>query len=184
MIRGELTNLRAIERSDASTVHAWLDAAFGAAGWPHVSGPVSLAETQRRIESWLDDERSHGRATCLICDDLEGRSLGLVLLTHVELDHRAIEVDLLFVKSTDDATAAMVDALRSATELCFEQGNLHRMTARAPVEDAQRAGAFTVTGFRRDAVLRQAAYFDGEYHDVALYCLLETDEGQNRELKS
>jgi RimJ/RimL family protein N-acetyltransferase len=182
MIRGELTNLRAVERTDAPFIFDCLNAVTGEAGWPRVAGPVSLAETQRRVETWIDDERALGRPVVLVCENLEGTPLGLLLFSHFEPDHRAVEVDLLCAASIDTEKGLLTDALRSAVETCFDQWNLHRVSARAPVEDARRSGAFEACGFQRDAVLRQAAFFDGGYHDVGLYCLLESDDDLSREV--
>jgi RimJ/RimL family protein N-acetyltransferase len=174
LIRGEHTNLRAVERTDATLIHGWFNSLDGPQGWAISDSTVSLAEVQRRIEGWIDEERSLGRPTCLVFEDLEGGLIGLIILSHYEPNHRALEIQLVngieFVKRDRE-----VDALEALIETCFDQWNLHRLTVRAPIVSEQMTTLYERCGFRRDIVLREAAYFDGGYHDVALYCLLKTD---------
>ena len=184
MIRGELTNLRAIERTDAPAVYRWFNAVAGSSAWPHVHSPVSLAESQRRIEDWLDFERSQGIPACLYCEALDGTPRCLILFSHFEPDHRALEFGLLFPEPFMNDVAEVCDALGAVIDTCFDQWNLHRVTTRMPVMDELRTRACEMCGLQRDAVLRQAAYFDGRYHDVAVYCLLETDDIPGRERNS
>ena len=175
MILGEITNLRAVERTDAGALHRWLSSLDGARGWVFGALPVSLSEVQRRIEGWLEDERSFGRPAALIIEDLDGGLAGAILLTNYEPDHRAIELRLLAGRSEVWDESYEEDALRSLIDTAFDQWNLHRLTARTPVADERLAATYESCGFRRDVLFREAAYFDGGYHDVALYCLLRTD---------
>jgi len=73
------------------------------------------------------------------------------------------------------------DALQSLIDTAFDQWNLYRITSRMPVENERLASAFAACGFRRDIVFREAAFFDGAYHDVVLYCLLRTDRDRDSE---
>ena len=175
MIRGELTNLRAVERTDAGTLHRWLNDLDGSRGWVHNAVTVSLAEIQRRIEVWLEDERTFHRPACLLFDDLDGTPVGLIALSHYEPDHRALEFALLAGEPDRWDASFEFDALESLIDTCFDRWNLHRLTARTPIVDERTVRVLERCGFRRDIVFREAAFFDGGYHDVALHCLLRTD---------
>ena len=75
---------------------------------------------------------------------------------------------MLFPEPFDNDVTEVSDALDGVIESCFDQWNLHRVTTRVPVIDELRTQACEICGFQRDAVLRQAAYIDGRYHDVAV----------------
>src|SRR4051794_4622837 len=57
MIRGELTNLRAAERSDAEFLLGLLNSESVQTGWGTPGVPVSGARIQADIENWLASER-------------------------------------------------------------------------------------------------------------------------------
>jgi len=179
---GERTNLRAVERTDATLLHRWFTLLDGPRGWAISDSIVSLAEVQRRIEGWIDEERTLGRPACMVFEDLEGEPLGLIILSHYESNHRALEVALVSGNSERRNDDFEIDALETVIETCFDQWNLHRLTARTPLANELAASVYVQCGFRRDIVLREAAYFDGAFHDVALFCLLTTDRAPADEL--
>jgi RimJ/RimL family protein N-acetyltransferase len=181
VIRGELTNLRAVERTDAGVLFRYFNTLDGPRGWSHGGPPVSLSEVQRRIEGWLDEERTIGRPAALMIEDLNGESVGAILLTNYEPQHRALEVSLLTGQPEVWDETLETDALQSLIDTAFDQWNLHRITSRAPVENERLTVVCEACGFTRDIVFREAAYFDGAYHDVALYCLLRTDRHRETE---
>src|SRR5215204_4900679 len=175
MIRGELTNLRAVERTDAGVLFRWFNNLHGPHSWSLGGLPFSLSEVQRRIEGWLDEERYLALPAALLIEDLDGEPVGAVLMSNYEPQHRALEVSLLAGQPEVRDESFETDALQSLIDTAFEQWNLHRITSRMPVENEQLAVAYESCGFQRDIVFREAAFFDGAYHDVALYCLLRTD---------
>jgi RimJ/RimL family protein N-acetyltransferase len=181
VIRGELTNLRAVERTDAGVLFRCFNTLDGPRGWSHGGPPVSLSEVQRRIEGWLDEERTFGRPAALMIEDLNGGSVGAILLTNYEPQHRALEVSLLTGQQDVWDESLETDALQSLIDSAFDQWNLNRITSRAPVENERLAIVCEACGFSRDIVFRESAYFDGAYHDVALYCLLRTDRDRETE---
>jgi len=170
-----------VERTDAGVLFRWFNTLDGPRGWSVGGLPVSLSEVQRRIEGWLDEERTLGRPAALMIEDLDGGPVDAILLTNHEPDHRALEVSLLAGQPEVRDESFETDALRSLIDTAFEQWNLHRITSRMLVENEQLAVAYESCGFQRDIVFREAAFFDGAYHDVALYCLLRTDRNRDSE---
>lgn len=171
MIRGELTNLRAVERSDAGLLHSLVNTPDVTSFRARQSAPVSSNEVQRRIEGWLQAEAANGRPDCLIAETIDGESVGPVVVVRAEPAHRAIELELLC--SEPDELAA--DALSAAVDAWFHRWNQHRIWVRVPTSDGPMCRLVEQVGFRIDATLREAAFLDGGYHDIALYCRLATD---------
>jgi RimJ/RimL family protein N-acetyltransferase len=172
MIRGELTNLRAVERTDAGLLHRLFNEPAATSFSARQHSPVSSNEVQRRIESWLHAESTNGRPDCLIVESLDGIAIGAVVVVRVEERHRAIELDPLF-EGVDEVAE---DALQAAVDVCFSHWNLHRVWIRALAGDRSLRDMIEDCGFQTDAVLREAAFVDGRYEDVHLYCRLSTDE--------
>src|SRR5262245_16728043 len=75
MIRGDRTNLRAVERGDDRLLHGWLNDPTVMAGWGLPDPAISMAEIQRRIEVFLGDEAALGRPTSLMVETLEGEAI-------------------------------------------------------------------------------------------------------------
>jgi RimJ/RimL family protein N-acetyltransferase len=175
MIRGELTNLRAVERTDAGTLHRWLNDPDAMRYWGVPESTISLAETQRRIEAWLDEERNLQRPACFVIELLDGTPIGMVVLSRYEPKHRALELAVMIGEPGRCGQGLGSDALTFLIDTCFDQWNLHRLTARVLAFDERGHRLYERSGFRHDVTLREAAYLDGRHHDIRLYCLLASD---------
>jgi RimJ/RimL family protein N-acetyltransferase len=175
-LRGELVNLRAVDRHDATDLHRWLNDPDLMCYWGLPSSTPSLTEVQRQIEAWLDEEGSLGRPTCLIIETLEGEAIGCVLLGEYKSDHRSTELSLLIGESEWRERGVGTDALRTLVETCFDDWNLNRVWARSEAFNERARRLFKRCGFVHEATLRDASYFEGEYSDVLLFGLLATDD--------
>jgi RimJ/RimL family protein N-acetyltransferase len=175
VIRGELTNLRAVERTDASTLHRWFNDPDIPSGWGLPLSPVSLVDVQRRTEGWLEEESNRGRPAALIVELLEGTPAGAVVITRYEEQHRAAELALIVGAPEHWEQGFVTDALMATIDTCFNHWNLHRIWLRSEAFNEALSGLAEQCEFQRDATLREASFFDGRYHDVFLYSLLSTD---------
>jgi RimJ/RimL family protein N-acetyltransferase len=174
MTRGESFDLRAVERADAGALHRWLNDPAVASFFARQLAPASGNEVQRRIEEWLHRETADGRTACLIAVSLDGDPFGAITVRHDEERHRAIEAELLF-STASDLDALIRDALLTFAETCFAQWNLHRIDLRLLADESRWRAIAEACGFRLDALLREAAFLDGRYQDVALYSRLASD---------
>ena len=95
MIQGELTNLLAIDRADDGLLYAWLNDPTLMTGWGVPDQTLSRTEIQRRIEGYLDEERSLGRPAALIVEDLDGEPVGLVVLGRYSANAASTELSIL-----------------------------------------------------------------------------------------
>jgi RimJ/RimL family protein N-acetyltransferase len=175
MIRGELTNLRAVERTDSGALHRWFNDPDVMRYWGAPEAVFSLAEVQRRIEGWLDEERRLERPACLIIELLDGEPVGVVILSQFEHKHRALELSIMIGESNRWGQGLGTDALSALIDTCFDQWNLHRLWLRSEAFNERAHRLYERCGFVLDATLREASFLDGLYHDVRVYSLLETD---------
>ncbi len=175
MIRGELTNLRAVERSDSGSLHSWFNDPELMRFWGAPDSTISLAEIQRRIEEWIHEEGRLGRPVCLIAETLEGETLGVVILSQYEPVTASIELSMMVGSVDRWGEGFGSDILTSVVEAGFAQWRLHRISLRVEEFNVRAIRLYERCGFQRDGILRDASFFDGEYRDQFLYSLLSTD---------
>jgi len=94
VIRGELTNLRAVERNHAPDLYDLLNDEETLIGWGMAGDVRSRARIEADIEGWLDEERRQGRPSALVIETLDGRFAGLILLRLALPNQRHVEVSL------------------------------------------------------------------------------------------
>lgn len=175
MLRGELTNLRAIERADAGALFRWFNDPAVMYGWGLPDATVSLNETQRRIETWLDEESRRGRPVAFVIEDLTGEPVGLAIVSRIDETHRSCELSLLIGEQAAWGQGYGTDALTTIADACFEEWQVHRLQLRVEADNARAIRLYERCGFRREAALRDASYHSGRFHDLYVYGLLATD---------
>lgn len=173
MIRGELVNLRAVERTDAPDLVRWFNDPKVMRYWGVGDATVSSSDIQRRIEGWLDDEVRLGRPACLIAETLDGAAVGLVVLSDYRPDDRSTALSLMIGEPELWGQGLGTDTLRAIVDACFSSWNLHRLWLRAEAFNERARRLYHRLGFAHEATLRDATYLDGEYHDVLIFALLE-----------
>jgi RimJ/RimL family protein N-acetyltransferase len=173
MIRGELVNLRAVERTDAPLLFGWLNDPGPMTFWGVSDPVVSMSEVQLRIEAWLDEESRLGRPACLIVETLEGEAIGQVVLGDYRRDAASVEVSLMVGERARWGQGFGTDALRTIVDACFASWNLHRVWLRSEAFNERAHRLYRRCGFAHEATLRDATFLDGRYHDVLVFGLLE-----------
>jgi RimJ/RimL family protein N-acetyltransferase len=177
MIRGELVNLRAVERADAPSVTRWFNDGDLMRYWGVPDATVSSNEVQRRIEGWLEEETRLARPSCLIVETLEGEPVGLVILSNYRPDHRSAALSLMIGERARWGEGLGGDALQTVVDACFASWNLHRVWLRVEAGNDRAQRLYRRCGFTHEATLRDATFLDGGYHDVLVFGRLESDTG-------
>lgn len=175
MLRGELTNLRAVERTDGHTLYRWFNDPAVMEGWGLPDATVSLNEVQRRLEGWLAAEERLQHPAGFIIEDLDGVELGFALLNGYEAPDAACELSLLIGDPRDWGRGYAADALATLIDTCFAHWQVFRLWLRVEPGNERAVRLYERCGFTREAVLRDASYHDGRYSDLWLYSLLKTD---------
>jgi len=181
MIRSELTNLRAVERSDAGSLHFWFNDPELMRFWGAPDSTISHAEIQRRIEEWIHEEGLLGRPACLIAETLDRELIGVVILSHYEPMTSATELSMMVGEVERWGEGFGGDILTAIVETGFAQWRLHRISLRVEAFNERAIRLYERCGFRRDGTLRDASYFDGEFRDQYIYSLLSTDRTMDHE---
>jgi len=172
MIRGELVDLRAVERADAAVVHGWLNDPAVMRGWGASAPATSLTEVQRLIEGWIAEEATLGRPAALIIAPPEPEAVGLVVLRAERLEARGAELSLLIGDAERWGQGLGTDAVHTVIDASFGGWNLQRVWLRSEAWNVRAHRLYERCGFRTEGTLRQAAFLDGRYEDVLLFGLL------------
>ena len=176
MIRGELTNLRAIERPDAAALFRWFNDQEVVRFWGFGEGIVSLNRVQADIESWQEDEARFDRPTALMIETLEGEAIGVAILTEERRQDRCVELSVLIGEPNRWGAGLGSDALSALVDACFAQWGMHRIAARSEIGNERAHRWLRRAGFRAEGTLREASFFDNAFHDQLLFGLLASDE--------
>jgi RimJ/RimL family protein N-acetyltransferase len=175
MIRGEQVNLRAVDRMDVTLLHRWLNEPTVMAFWGAPDHTVSLAEVQRRVERYLVDEAELGRPSCLMIETLAGEPIGQVILSRYQPAAGSVELSIMIGESGWWGQGYGTDALQATIDACFDAWNFNRLWLRSEASNERAHRLYARCGFLREAVLREAAYVDGEYEDVVVFGLIRGD---------
>ena len=174
MIRGELTNLRAVERNHAPDLYDLLNDEETLLGWGMAGDIRSRARIESEIEGWLEEERLHGRPTALVIETLDGRFAGLILLRPGEPTQRLVELSLAVARAERGRGIAR-DALSTVVDVCLEEWNLDRIQLRCEAANARAIAIYERLGFIHEATLRDATYTAGGYTDQLIYARIRSD---------
>lgn len=175
MIRGELVNLRAVERTDVDALHGWLNDPTTMHGWGVGDATLSSDAVRRRIEGWIADEEMDGRPAGLVIETLDGEAVGLVVLSAYEREHRTVEISMLIGRPEDWGRGLGFDALGALLDVCFDQWDLHRVSLRCEAFNARAERLYRRLGFRHEGTFREATYLAGRRWDVLAFGLLASD---------
>lgn len=169
---GELTNLRAIERSDIPCVHAWMNDATVMRGWGWSAPCRSLHDVATQVEGWLAQEVTLGRPAALIGETLAGEPIGLIVLMLERAEAHAAELSLLIGDPTRWGSGLGSDLLETVLDAAFGGWGLHRIGIRVEASNSRALALYQGRGFQVEGRLREAAFLDGRRQDVVLLGLL------------
>lgn len=175
MIRGELTNLRAIEHDDAALVHRWLNDPAGMRGWGWSAVARSLNDVSREVDGWVALEASLGHPAALVGETLSREPVGLIVLHADRLEARAVELSLLVGDPMNWGKGYGTDLLRSTVDACFGGWGVHRIGVRLDEANERALALYQRIGFRLEGRLREAAFLDGQHADILLLGLLASE---------
>ncbi len=174
MLHGELTNLRAVERSDAGLIQGWLDDSELMRWWGYGARARSLASVQDEIEQWLGEEHTLGHPIALVIETLDDEAMGLLVLSDIQNVDRSAELSC-FLESTFCGQGRGRDALETLSDAFFEQWNYHRLTARCEAHNERAQAFFVANGFQFEGRLREARFIDGGWSDILVFGLIRDE---------
>lgn len=141
--------------------------------------PTTIAGFERFIQ-WTHQERIAGRYICfaVVPDGLES-AVGIFQVRQLEPAFETAEWGFV-LGSAFWGTGVFMDAARLTVDFAFETVGVHRLEARAAVENGRGNGALAKVGAVKEGVLRRSFLRNGAYLDQALWSIVREDWRQTK----
>jgi RimJ/RimL family protein N-acetyltransferase len=174
-MEGKLVRLRAYDKSDLDAIMKWVNdeevSHFLGGRLAHMQ-PVSRADEERFIEQAMarsDDQRVFAIET------LDRVYIGGIDIHGIDWVARHGEIGVVIGDKSFWGKGYGTDAMHVLLRFAFEKLNLHRVHLRVYDFNHRAIASYEKCGFKREGVLRDQHYAAGQYHNVILLGLLESD---------
>lgn len=169
--------LRELRSSDAASLFAMLTteevARFISAPPPEVKGFGQFIE-------WAHAERAAGRFACFaVVPAGYSTAIGIVQVRQIDPAFSTAEWGAC-IGSPFWGTGVFMAASRLLIDFIFDVIGVHRLEARAAVQNGRGNGGMRKLGAVQEGVLRRSIWCRGEHHDQILWSILAEDWQQAR----
>lgn len=171
MLRRRDIALVPVERDDLPLLFSWIndrDLVVLSAPYRPIDG--------LRHESWFESILKRDDVHLFGIRHVEsGRLIGSCQLLGVHPIHRHAELQVRIGEAAARGHGYGTQALELLLQFGFTDLHLHRISLHVFADNAAAIRTYEKVGFRREGVLRDAAYVDGRYIDVVIMGILKTE---------
>ena len=164
--------LRELEREDVNTINQWRNDAslIACLGAPYrfINGEVDKAWYEQYMHSRNNTVR------CVIVDD-NNTVLGLISLVNINYINRSAELHIMIGDSENRGKGIGTFAVKSMVDHAFLNLNLHRIELGVLENNYPAIRLYEKTGFVKEGIKRESHYKNGEYVNMIMMGLLNTD---------
>jgi len=172
VLTGSRVTLRELEMRDAPALLAMLTTAEVAR---FISPPPTTVEGFERFIAWANRERQQGTYVCFaVVPRGMDTAVGLFQIRQLDLGFQTAEWGFA-LGSAFWGTGAFQDGAHLTVDFAFETIGATRLEARAAVTNGRGNGALRKIGAVKEAVLRRAFMWQGQYVDQVLWSIIEAD---------
>jgi len=172
VLGGARVTLRDPRPSDAPSLFAMLATEEVAR---FISPPPTTAEGFERFIAWTHSERAAGRCACFaVVVDGTDTAVGLYQVRQLEPGWGTAEWGFA-LGSPYWGTGVFLDGARLVVDFAFGAIGVHRLEARAAVQNGRGNGALRKVGAAQEGVLRKSFLRNGEYLDQVLWTIVDED---------
>jgi ribosomal-protein-alanine N-acetyltransferase len=168
---GDVT-LRELELGDAPSLLAMLTTEEVTR---FISPPPTTIEGFERFITFTHQQRAAGQCFCFAIVP-KGMSVAVGLFQVRSLEPGFSTAEWGFALGSPFwGTGLFVEGAKLVVDFAFETIGVHRLEARASVQNGRGNGALRKLGAVQEGVLRRSFLRNGQYHDQALWSILDTD---------
>ena len=172
VLKGARVTLRDLRLSDAPSLLAMLATDEVAR---FISPPPPTVEGFERFIAWTHRERAAGRYACFaVVVDGTDTAVGLFQIRQLEPGWATAEWGFA-LGSPYWGTGVFIDGAQLVVDFTFETIRVHRLEARAAVQNGRGNGALRKVGAVQEGVLRKSFLRNGEYLDQVLWTIVDED---------
>jgi [ribosomal protein S5]-alanine N-acetyltransferase len=172
VLAGGQVVLRELRESDAASLFALLTTEEVAR---FISPPPTTVEGFERFIAWTLRQRTAGTYACYAVT-VKGydTAVGIFQLRELEAGFAAAEWGFA-IGSAFWGTGVFQSAADLVLGFAFDTVGVHRLEARAAVQNGRGNGALRKMGAVQEGLLRRSFLRNGQYHDQVLYSILDED---------
>lgn len=171
---GERVVLREYRAEDLSAIRAWVN---------DKEVTRYLGGAYRRVQTWEQTEemltrRLNGDAggeAYVISDRQDGKYIGQAELMMIDPVARKAEMAIVLMKERQGMGYAL-ESVKLLAKYSFEEMNLNRVWLKCAEKNERAVRLYERAGFRREGVLRNDLYIDGEYQNAVIMGLLKGEQ--------
>ena len=172
VLTGSRVTLREMRVSDAPSLFAMLTTEEVAR---FISPPPTTIEGFERFIMWANRERAAGTYACFaIVPHGMDTAIGIFQVRQIEPAWGTAEWGFA-IGSPFWGTGAFADGAKLVLDFAFETIGVHRLEARAAVQNGRGNAALRKLGAVQEGVLRRSFLRNGQYLDQALWAILDED---------
>jgi [ribosomal protein S5]-alanine N-acetyltransferase len=172
VLTGRGITLRELAISDAPALLAMLNTEEVAR---FISPPPTTVEGFERFIEWTHRQRAMGLYLCVaVVPAGTTTAIGLFQVRSLEPGFATAEWGFA-LGSAYWGTGAFIEGARLVVDFAIDSIGVHRLEARAAVQNGRGNGALRKIGAVQEAVLRRSFLRDGQYLDQVLWSILDTD---------
>lgn len=181
VLLGKGVILRELRLSDAPSLLAMLTTEEVAR---FISPPPSTIEGFEGFVAWAHRERAAGNYVCYgVVPDGYDTAVGIFQIRHLEPSFQTAEWGFA-IGSAFWGTGLYTESVKEVLDFAFDVIGVHRLEARATVQNGRGNGALLKIGAVPEGVLRKSFLRRGEYLDQMLYSIIDSDWRDMREATS
>jgi RimJ/RimL family protein N-acetyltransferase len=179
-LRGDQVVLRDLRQSDAASLFALLTTEEVAR---FISPPPTSIEDFEKFITWAMQQRLLGTYVCFAVT-LRGfdTAIGIFQVRDISGDFDTAEWGFA-IGSAFWGTGVFEESAELVMQFTFETIGVHRLEARAAVQNGRGNGALQKIGCVQECVLRKSFLCHGRYLDQVLYAMVDVDWRRSREVR-
>ena len=172
VLTGRGVTLRELRVSDAPILLAMLSTEEVAR---FISPPPTTVEGFERFIAWTHNERAAGRYICFgIVPDGMDAAVGLFQVRQSVPDFQSAEWGFV-LGSAYWGTGLFMSGAQLVLDFAFDVIGVHRLEARAAVQNGRGNGALRKIGALQEGILRRSFLRNGAHLDQVLWAILSSD---------
>jgi len=172
VLTGSRVTLREMRVSDAPSLFAMLTTEEVAR---FISPPPTTVEGFERFITWANRERAAGTYACFaIVPHGMDTAIGIFQVRQIEPGWGTAEWGFA-IGSPFWGTGAFADGAQLVLDFAFDTIGVHRLEARAAVQNARGNAALRKVSAVQEGILRRSFLRNGQYLDQALWSILDED---------
>ena len=172
VLTGSRVTLREMRVSDATSLFSMITTEEVAR---FISPPPTTVEGFERFIMWANRERAAGAYACFaIVPHGMDTAIGIFQVRQLEPAWGTAEWGFA-IGSAFWGTGVFTDGAQLVIDFAFETIGVHRLEARAAVQNGRGNAALRKLGAKREGVLRKSFLRNGEYLDQALWTIISED---------